>query len=131
MVLTVGLSEQLSEAGKNQLRQDGAGFLRLSLRTVKNKRSSSEPRWIARMRSTPTLCPRIACRTSCSTSIGGTSEAIDIDKQLVHMQADAVVSIEGEPGSFVDVGFIIQWSGTPAFQTLDVPVVSLAVDHIR
>ena len=131
VVLTMEVSAELSEDGKNQIRQGGAGHLRLSLGTLRNKKEffgtkmDGEDAFNSTTLSKDCIPPRLL------NHYWWDVEALDIDKTVVHVQADALVTVDGEEGSLTDLGLILQWSGTRSFQTLNEPVLSFTVDHIR
>ena len=131
VVLAVEVSPELPEDGRNQIREAGAGYLRLALGTLKNKKEffgtkmGGEDAFNSTTLSKDCIPPRLL------NHYWWDVVALDIDNKFVHVQSDALVTIDGEEGSLIDLGFIIQWSGARAFQSLNEPVLSFTVDHIR
>jgi hypothetical protein len=129
--LSVVVASQISAVSKARVQKTGAGWLRVSLGTVKNKRDFFGTRFDPEDRFSSNALAKNSLPHKLLNQYWWDVHQVDLDVPMVHVQSDAVINIEGEGSSLTEVGFILQWSGTPAFKTLKESVISLVVEHIQ
>lgn len=132
VVLLVKVAADLDAAGLKQLQESGAGFLRVSLGTVKVKKDffgtplGTEDAFNSAALTKESLPHRLLNHYWWDVI------PITVDTPYLHVQSDALLNIEGdESGSPTDLGLILQWSGCHAFASSNNPVISFSIEHIR
>jgi hypothetical protein len=132
VMLFVKLAEDINAVDKKQLQDAGAGFLRVSLGTLKAKREFFGTPLGREDKFDSTALTKECLPQKLLNHYWWDVVRIGVDQGYMHLQSDELLNIEGdESGALIDLGLILQWSGCPAFSTSNEPVVSISVSHIR
>lgn len=126
LTILIRLSGSLSQAGRDDLKKEGLGYLRIELGTLRNKKQFFRTRH---------------CEESFQSLVLEEGQMIDKllnnywwtviklpgDGEPVDIHADCVLPVETPE----DLGLIIQWSGIRAFASSNEATVSINVTDIR
>jgi hypothetical protein len=128
--LELHISSFLSKADRETLQETGAGWLRVSLGTLHNKKDFYTGRYredkFDSLVMTNDSLPVKLLKDSWYEVV-----RIPVDQQIIQIVSDAVISVEGPQGSLADLGLILQWSGVSAFESRNEAVVVMNIDNIR
>lgn len=120
------LSSSLGQVGKDELKKEGLGYLRIGLGTLKNKKQFFRTRYREESFQSVTLAEEDIINRSLE-DYWWTVIKLPGDAQPVYVNADCVFSVENPQ----ELGLIIQWSGIRTFASGNEAVVSINVADIR
>lgn len=128
--LEVQISSVLSKADRQTLQEEGAGWLRISLGTLHNKKDFFAGRYredtFDSLRLTEDSLTHKLLKSYWYDVV-----RIPVGQPLIQITSDAVLSVEGRQGFCTDLGLILQWSGVSAFESRNEAVVLMYINNIR
>jgi len=116
------LSPLLSQAAKNELKQNGLGYVRIGLGTLKNKKQFFRTRYREESFDSVRLAEGEIINKLLE-DYWWTVIKLPGDGEPVHVHADTVFPVEKPQ----DLGLIIQWSGIRAFESNNNAVVAINI----
>jgi len=126
LTLDFKLSNSLSQAGKDDLRKNGVGFLRIALGTIRNKKQFFNTRYREESFKSVTLEEGSLIHKMLD-DYWWEVKRIPGGGELLHVHSDALITLEKSQ----DLGLIIQWSGVRSFEEGKEAVLRMAVADLR
>jgi hypothetical protein len=126
LTILTRLSGSLTQAGRDVLKKEGLGYLRIGLGTLKNKKQFFRSRYYEESFQSLVL-EEGQMITKLLDSYWWTVIKLPGDGEPVNIHADCVFPVETPQ----DLGLIIQWSGIRAFASGNEATVSINVADVR
>lgn len=132
VIILMKVADIIDEAGKKQLSQSGAGYLRVSIGTVKVKKDFFSANLGKEDEFKSIVLSKDCLPHKLLNHYWWEVITIDVNQPHLHVQSDALLNVEGdESGALIDLGVVLQWSGCHSFSNSKEPVVSVGIEHVR